>query len=66
MHDSTLVAVQQSLEHLPHYQFDVVHVQRCPFFVEVLLDIHVEVLEDEVEFVVSVNDLLQLHYALVV
>jgi hypothetical protein len=50
------MAMKQSLKKLVQQMLDHVCSQRTPILVEVLLEIEVEVFEDEVEFIVTVDD----------
>ena len=59
VHDSSLVAVKQSLEHLPDDRFDMVDFKCCSLLVKIFLHVHVEVLKNEVKFVFSVDNVQQ-------
>ena len=50
-------------EHLPDNVLDVLHRERLAFLVQVFLHVEVEELEDEVDLVLAMDDIQQIHYA---
>jgi len=61
VHDPSLVAVKQALEHLPYDRSDVTDFHRRAFLVEILLHVLVEKLEDQIQLILSMNDINQTH-----
>ena len=66
MHDSSLVAVEETLKDLKHQVLDHGRGERPTILVQVLLQIKVEILEDQVEFIAfwsrPMHYILELHY----
>ena len=63
VHDSPLVAMENGEEHLPDNVLDVRHREWLALLVQVLLHVEVEVLEDEVDLVLAMDDVQEIHYA---
>jgi hypothetical protein len=69
VHDSSLVAVKQALQHLPHNHLNLVYIKLLFLFsqlLKMLLHIHVKELEHQVELVLAVHNVNELHNSFVV
>lgn len=69
MHYPALVTVKETVQDPPHYPLDLINAQAFPLrrsLVQKVFQVHIQKFEHQVELVIAVQNVLQLHHGRVV